>query len=105
MSSLDEDKEDEAALKTQLQSVADYVNRLRQACAGILMHYDERRTRREQAQTVLQQAQNVITVDNAEDQHNKLQDMAQNTDKLAESLVSTSSNLVPAMPVAPAPAP
>merc|ERR1719353_1388494 len=43
MSGLDQDTEDEAALKTQLQSVTEYVSRLRTSCAGILQHYDERR--------------------------------------------------------------
>merc|ERR1719217_1155118 len=57
MSGLDQDTEDEAALKTQLQSVTEYVSRLRTSCAGILQHYEERNQRRAQSQ-VLQQAKN-----------------------------------------------
>jgi len=104
MSGLDQDTEDEAALKTQLQSVTEYVSRLRTSCAGILQHYDERRQRREQSLQVLQQAKNVINVDNAEEIHSQLKSMAANTDQLAASLVSTSSHLAPA-PAAPAPQP
>merc|ERR1719387_2559709 len=101
MSGLDQDTEDEAALKTQLQSVTEYVSRLRTSCAGILQHYDERRQRREQSLQVLQQAKNVINVDNAEEIHSQLRSMAANTDQLAASLVSTSSHLAPAPAAAP----
>lgn len=93
MSSLDQDQEDEAALKTQVTSVVEYVNRLRTSCAGILQHYDERRQRREQNLKVLSEAKNVINVDNAEEVHNQLKSMAQNTDDLAQSLVSTSRKM------------
>jgi len=105
MSGLDQDTEDEAALKTQLQSVTEYVSRLRTSCAGILQHYEERNQRRAQSLQVLQQAKNVINVDNAEEIHTQLKSMAANTDQLAASLVSTSSHLAPAAaPAAPQPA-
>merc|ERR1719327_765504 len=48
MSELDADKEDQNALRSQVDSVTQYVNRHRQACTDILQHYDERKIRREQ---------------------------------------------------------
>merc|ERR1719486_928264 len=101
MSALDQDTEDETALKTQVQSVAEYVNRLRSSCAGILQHYDERSKRREQSLQILKQAKSVINVDNAEEIHAQLQTLARGTDQLAASLVTTSSHLAPAAPSAP----
>merc|ERR1719321_1383692 len=103
MSALDQDTEDETALKTQVQSVAEYVNRLRSSCAGILQHYDERSKRRDQSLQILKQAKSVINVDNAEEIHQQLQTLARGTDQLAASLVTTSSHLAPANPSAPAP--
>merc|ERR1719274_49179 len=80
-------------------------SRLRTSCAGILQHYEERNQRRAQSLQVLQQAKNVINVDNAEEIHTQLKSMAANTDQLAASLVSTSSHLAPAAaPAAPQPA-
>jgi len=101
MSALDQDTEDETALKTQVQSVAEYVNRLRSSCAGILQHYDERSKRRDQSLQILKQAKSVINVDNAEEIHSQLQTLARGTDQLAASLVTTSSHLAPATPIAP----
>merc|ERR1719174_3688932 len=101
MSALDQDTEDETALKTQVQSVAEYVNRLRSSCAGILQHYDERSKRRDQSLQILKQAKSVINVDNAEEIHAQLQTLARGTDQLAASLVTTSSHLAPAAPSAP----
>jgi hypothetical protein len=98
MSALDQDTEDETALKTQVQSVAEYVNRLRSSCAGILQHYDERSKRREQSLQILKQAKSVINVDNAEEIHAQLQTLARGTDQLAASLVTTSAHLAPAAP-------
>merc|ERR1719269_168796 len=103
MSALDQDTEDETALKTQVQSVAEYVNRLRSSCAGIMQHYDERSKRRDQSLQILKQAKSVINVDNAEEIHAQLQTLARGTDQLAASLVTTSSHLAPATPSAPAP--
>merc|ERR1719460_178330 len=102
MSALDQDTEDETALKTLVQSVAEYVNRLRSSCAGILQHYDERSKRRDQSLQILKQAKSVINVDNAEEIHSQLQTLARGTDQLAASLVTTSSHLAPATPIAPA---
>merc|ERR1719375_1164238 len=90
MSALDQDTEDETALKTQVQSVAEYVNRLRSSCAGILQHYDERSKRRDQSLQILKQAKSVINVDNAEEIHAQLQTLARGTDQMAASLVTTS---------------
>merc|ERR1719487_1476769 len=103
MSALDQDTEDETALKTQVQSVAEYVNRLRSSCAGILQRYDERSKRRDQSLQILKQAKSVINVDNAEEIHAQLQTLARGTDQLAASLVTTSAHLAPANPSAPAP--
>merc|ERR1719183_3290664 len=91
-----------SALKTQVQSVAEYVNRLRSSCAGILQHYDERSKRRDQSLQILKQAKSVINVDNAEEIHEQLQTLARGTDQMAASLVTTSAHLAPATPNAPA---
>jgi len=99
MSALDQDTEDETALKTQVQSVAEYVNRLRSSCAGILQHYDERSKRRDQSLQILKQAKSVINVDNAEEIHEQLQTLARGTDQMAASLVTTSAHLAPAAAV------
>lgn len=101
MSGLDQDTEDEASIKASLQSTTEYLNRLRSSCAGILQHYDERRQRREQSLQVLNQAKNVISVDNAEEIHSQLSTLAANTDNLAAKLVSTSTQMAPQPAAAP----
>merc|ERR1719161_1370568 len=93
MSELDSDKEDQNSLKTQVDSVGAYVQRLRQACADILTHYDERKQRREQSLKALEEAKGVINVDNAEEVRNQLGAMAQKTDTAAASMLAASTSL------------
>merc|ERR1719156_325474 len=93
MSELDADKEDQTALGTQVESVTQYVQRLRQACADILTHYDERKQRREQSLKALEEAKGVINVDNAEEVRNQLGAMAQKTDTAAASMLAASTSL------------
>merc|ERR1719159_1855860 len=93
MSELDLDKEDQNSLKTQVDSVGAYVQRLRQACADILTHYDERKQRREQSLKALEEAKGVINVDNAEEVRNQLGAMAQKTDTAAASMLAASTSL------------
>merc|ERR1719159_2241502 len=93
MSELDSDKEDNNSLKTQVESVSAYVQRLRQACADILTHYDERKQRREQSLKALEEAKGVINVDNAEEVRNQLGAMAQKTDSAAATMLAASASL------------
>merc|ERR1719327_1581982 len=90
MSELDADKEDQTALVTQVESVTQYVNRLRQACADILMHYDERKVRRQQSMKALDEARGAITANNVEDAGSKLTDLASNIDSTAANLLASS---------------
>jgi len=93
MSEFDEDKEDHASLQSQVQSATAYVQRLREACSDILQHYDERRSRRQQSLQALAQAKNVINVDNAEQVHQQLSQMAAGMDQSAASLLATSTQM------------
>merc|ERR1719389_264969 len=93
MSELDSDKEDENSLKTQVDSVGAYVQRLRQACADILTNYDARAQRRSQSLKALEEAKGVINVDNAEEVRNQLGAMAQKTDTAAASMLAASTSL------------
>merc|ERR1719298_135958 len=93
MSELDSDKEDENSLKTQVESVGAYVQRLRQACADILTNYDARAQRRSQSLKALEEAKGVINVDNAEEVRNQLGAMAQKTDTAAASMLAASTSL------------
>jgi len=90
MSDLDSDTEDNNALKSQLSSVDAYVARLRQACADVLEHYNERKERREENLQALQQARQVINVDNADEVHHELSNLAQTTDNEATALLRSS---------------
>eukprot|EP00747_Dinoflagellata_sp_TGD_P218079 gnl/TRDRNA2_/TRDRNA2_90374_c0_seq1.p1 gnl/TRDRNA2_/TRDRNA2_90374_c0~~gnl/TRDRNA2_/TRDRNA2_90374_c0_seq1.p1 ORF type:complete len:505 (+),score=158.25 gnl/TRDRNA2_/TRDRNA2_90374_c0_seq1:170-1516(+) len=90
MSELDADKEDQTALVTQVESVTQYVNRLRQACADILMHYDERKVRRQQSMKALDEARGAITANNVEDAGSKLTDLASSIDNTAANLLASS---------------
>merc|ERR550514_2156492 len=80
MSEYDSDREDLASLKTQVDSVQAYVNRLRQACTDILTHYDERKQRRQQNMQALHEAEGAITADNVQEAGSKLSDMASSLD-------------------------
>lgn len=93
MSELDSDKEDENSLKTQVDSVGAYVQRLRQACADILTNYDARAQRRSQSLKALEEAKGVINVDNAEEVRNQLGAMAQKTDSAAATMLAASASL------------
>lgn len=93
MSELDSDKEDQNQLKTQVESVTAYVQRLRQACADILTHYDEQKQRRESNLQALEEAKGVINVDNAEEVRNQLSSMAQKTDSAAAGMLAASASL------------
>merc|ERR1719453_2552778 len=93
MSELDSDKEDQNSLKTQVDSVGAYVQRLRSACADILTHYNERKQRREQSLKALEEAKGVINVDNAEEVKSQLGAMAQKTDSAAASMLAASASL------------
>merc|ERR1719428_819628 len=95
MSELDSDKEDQNSLKTQVESVGAYVNRLRQACADILTHFDEQKQRRNQNLKALEEARGVINVDNAEEVRNQLSSMAQRTDSAAAGMLAASASLAP----------
>jgi hypothetical protein len=95
MSELDSDKEDQNSLKTQVESVGAYVNRLRQACADILTHFDEQKQRREQNLKALEEARGVINVDNAEEVRDQLSSMAQKTDSAAAGMLAASASLAP----------
>merc|ERR1719261_2149782 len=90
MSELDADKEDQNALHSQVDSVTQYVNRLRQACADILQHYDERKIRREQNMKALDEARGAIAANNVEDAGSKLTDMASSIDSTAANLLASS---------------
>merc|ERR1719159_131232 len=99
MSELDSDKEDQNSLKTQVESVGAYVNRLRQACADILTHFDERNQRRQQSLKALEEAKSIINVDNAEEVRNQLSSMAQKTDSAAAGMLAASASLSSTPPV------
>merc|ERR1719443_2506832 len=105
MSELDSDKEDQNSLKTQVDSVGAYVQRLRGACADILSNFDERKQRRDQSLKALEEAKGVINVDNAEEVRNQLGAMAQKTDSAAASMLAASASLgsapLPQQPKAP----
>merc|ERR1719399_233288 len=103
MSELDSDNEDHNSLKTQVESVSAYVQRLRSACADILTHYDERKMRRQQSLKALEEAKGVINVDNAEEVQHQLSAMAQRTDSAAANLLSSSQSLSQVQPHAPQP--
>merc|ERR1719161_1852558 len=98
MSELDSDSEDQNSLKTQVESVGAYVQRLRQACADILTHYDERKMRRQQSLKALEEAKGVINVDNAEEVQHQLSAMASRTDSAAANLLSSSQSLSQVQP-------
>merc|ERR1719261_2066615 len=93
MSELDADKEDQTALSTQVESVTQYVNRLRQACSDIMMHYDERKIRRQQSMKALDEARGAITANNVEDAGVKLNNLASSIDKTAANLLSSSQGM------------
>lgn len=93
MSELDSDREDANALHTQVESVTAYVNRLRQACADILTHYDERQTRRAQSLKALQEARGAINMDNAQEAQSQIAALANSADSAAQSLLSSSASL------------
>lgn len=94
MTDLENDSEDNNALKAQEQSVHAYVTRLRQACADVLQHYDERRRRRNQNLQALSQAGQVINLENADALHTTLSTLAQKTDNDAAQLLKTSQSTV-----------
>jgi len=104
MSEYDSDREDLGALKTQVQEVQAYVNRLRQSCTEILTHYDERKQRRDQNLKALEEARSVINVENADESHAKLDALAQSTDTAAAGLLSMSQGMTQQSALAP-PAP
>jgi len=91
MADLDNDTEDDNALKAQAQSVQAYVTRLRQACADVLQHYNERKERRSRNLEALNRAGQVINLDNADEVHQTLTNLAQKTDKEAAQLLKSSS--------------
>merc|ERR1719235_2139566 len=93
MSELDSDREDANALHTQVESVAAYVNRLRQACADILSHYYERQARRAQSLKALQEARGAINIDNAQEAQSQIAALASSADSAAQSLLSSSTGL------------
>merc|ERR1719486_988080 len=95
MSELDSDKEDQNSLRTQVESVGAYVDRLRQACADILTHYDEQKQRRDQNLKALEEAKGVINIDNADEVRNQLSSMAQRTDTAAAGMLAASASLTP----------
>merc|ERR1719160_662846 len=92
MSELDTDNEDKNALSTQVDSVTAYVNRLRQACADILTHFDERKQRREMDIRALKEARGAISVDNVQESHDKLEKFAQTADSAAAQMLSASAS-------------
>merc|ERR1719375_1366785 len=92
MSEFDTDNEDKNALGTQVDSVTAYVNRLRQACADILTHFDERKQRREMDIRALKEARGAISIDNVQESHDQLQEFAQKTDQAAAQMLSTSTS-------------
>jgi len=92
MADLDNDTEDDNALKAQAQSVQAYVTRLRQACADVLQHYNERKERRSRNLEALNRAGQVINLDNADEVHQTLTNLAQKTDKEAAQLLKSSEN-------------
>merc|ERR1719478_342602 len=91
MSELDSDTEDKNALKTQVDSVAAYVSRLRQACADILSHYDERKQRRELDIRALSEARGAIKEDSLKDAQDELGAFAASTDASAAQMLSASA--------------
>merc|ERR1719335_550920 len=93
MSELDSDREDANALHTQVESVTAYVNRLRQACADILTHYDEGQSRRAQSLKALQEARGAINMDNAQEAQSQIAALANSADSAAQSLLSSSASL------------
>merc|ERR1719171_513299 len=103
MSELDSDTEDKNALNTQVESVTAYVNRLRQACADILTHYDERQSRREQDMRALKEARGAINMNNAQEAQSQIAALANSADSAAQSLLSSSASLggVSSAPVGP----
>ncbi len=84
---LDSDTEDANSLKRQADSVGSYVAKLRSACADILQHYDERRGRREANLNALNNAKNIISIDNADEIHAQLANLAGSVDAKAQQLV------------------
>eukprot|EP00397_Hematodinium_sp_SG-2012_P005572 GEMP01005592.1.p1 GENE.GEMP01005592.1~~GEMP01005592.1.p1 ORF type:complete len:868 (+),score=212.85 GEMP01005592.1:446-3049(+) len=93
MAELDNDREDATALTSQTGSVHAYVQHLRQACKDILEHYGERRARRERNLRALQQAGEVINIDNADEVHHTLTTLAQTTDNEAAQLLGNSAQI------------
>merc|ERR1719502_474173 len=90
MSELDSDTEDKNALKTQVDSVSAYVDRLRHACTDILSHYDERKVRREEDIRALSEAKGAINIDGVQEEHGQLEAIAQSTDSAAQQMLSAS---------------
>jgi hypothetical protein len=92
MADLDNDTEDDNALKAQAQSVRAYVTRLRQACMDVLQHYNERKERRSRNLEALNRAGQVINLNSADEVHQTLTNLAQKTDKEAAQLLKSSEN-------------
>lgn len=91
MSELDSDNEDSQTLLAQVNSVKSYVSRLQGACKDILSHYDERSQRRQGNLRALEEARNVINIDNADEIHSQLTAMANSANTAAASLLSQSA--------------
>ncbi|CAD7943452.1 unnamed protein product [Amoebophrya sp. A25] len=89
---LDADGEDASGLKKQEQAANDYVTKLKSACGDILGHYDERQGRREANLKALEDARNLINVDNADEIHEQLSKLANNADAAAGQLLEISTS-------------